>query len=317
MGMAVVTGGTGLLGHALISELLSNDWTVRALVRDAGTSRLAPGVQCVRGDLLDADSLVPVLSGGDVVFHCAGAVGDSKSSRELHRINVAGTRNLVRAAVSEQVPRVVYASSVAVYGRASGDYPEDTRLGDAGHPYGNSKIEAERELLDARGPDISIVRPSTLYGPGDRHFLPRLVGAIRRGRLRLIDGGEAPVNLVFVSDVARLMRRCAEGAAPGSIYNVTGPDRPTWRELSGRIATELGLARPDRRMSKGAARVAGAAFDLLSSLGVVRDPPLSRFVVGLITNHRTYPVGRAKKDLGFAPDVSLDAGLEPALRELR
>lgn len=316
MKTALVTGATGLLGQALTRDLLANQWRVRGLVR-VSTAGVPGGVEAVSGDVTAPGSLAAAVEDCDAVFHCAAAVGDAVGSREMWRVNVDGTHHMLEAAVAAGVPRFVYASSVAVYGRRSGVYPEDTPLGDPGNPYGRTKAAAEKLLLGDAPRTAIIVRPTNIYGPGDRHLLGRVVALLTSKRAALIDGGRGRLNLVYADDVAALMRAAAEAPAPRPIYNVTGPDRITWREFVEQLSSHLQMSPPHRDISPRTAKAIAACFEGMAALRLLRRPPLSRFAVDLVTGDRSYPIDRARVDLDFEPAIDLQEGLARVLPELR
>jgi nucleoside-diphosphate-sugar epimerase len=317
---ALVTGATGLLGQSLTRELLASQWRVRGLVR-LSTAGLPRGVEAVSGDVTAPLSLAAAVEECDAVFHCAAAVGDAVGAREMWRVNVDGTRHMLEAAVAAGVPRFVYASSVAVYGRRSGVYPEDTPLGDPGNPYGRTKAAAEKLLLSEVPGDAPctavIVRPTNIYGLGDRHLLGRVVALLTSKRAALIDGGRGRLNLVYADDVAALMKAAAEVPAPRPIYNVTGPDRITWREFVELLSSCLELSPPHRDISRRTAMAVAACLEGMAALRLLRRPPLSRFAVDLVTGNRSYPIDRARTDLDFEPAIDLQEGLARVLPELR
>lgn len=311
-----MTGATGLLGQALSRELLAGQWRVRGLVR-LSTAALPRGVQAVSGDVTAPVSLAAAVDECDAVFHCAAAVGDAVGAREMWRVNVDGTRHMLEAAIAAGVPRFIYASSVAVYGRRSGVYPEDTPLGDPGNPYGRTKAAAEKILLGDSPCTPIVVRPTNIYGPGDRHLLGRVVALLSSKRAALIDGGRGRLNLVYADDVAALMRAAAEAPAPRPIYNVTGPDRITWRDFVDQLSSYLDLSPPQRDISRRTARTVAACLEGMAALRLLRRPPLSRFAVDLVTGDRSYPIDRARADLDFEPAIDLQEGLARVLPELR
>ena len=311
-----MTGATGLLGQALSRELLAGQWRVRGLVR-LSTAALPRGVQAVSGDVTAPVSLAAAVDECDAVFHCAAAVGDAVGAREMWRVNVDGTRHMLEAAIAAGVPRFIYASSVAVYGRRSGVYPEDTPLGDPGNPYGRTKAAAEKILLGDSPCTPIVVRPTNIYGPGDRHLLGRVVALLSSKRAALIDGGRGRLNLVYADDVAALMRAAAEAPAPRPIYNVTGPDRITWRDFVDQLSSYLDLSPPQRDISRRTARTVAACLEGMAALRLLRRPPLSRFAVDLVTGDRSYPIDRAQADLDFEPAIDLQEGLARVLPELR
>src|SRR5262249_36839322 len=157
--------------------------------------------------LHDPASLRAAAAGADVVYHCAARVGDWGPWALYERQVVAATRNVLDACRAAGAGRVLYVSSVTVYGhpRDTGALlPEAAPLGQrlcwSWDHYCRSKIAAEA-LARAYGPDLTVVRPSWIYGPRDRNSLPRLMAAFRAGRVTLIGGGDNLLNIVYAADV--------------------------------------------------------------------------------------------------------------------
>jgi len=212
MRTALVTGGTGMVGSALVERLLAEGIVVRALVRDiAAAAWLADlGARLVPGDLENVGSLHEAITGCDLVFHAAAALGPF-GTYEPYRIgNVVGTANVVDAA-SRAGARLVHVSSTAVY---PGDFryrhaPTHEAIPLPQHPdsdpYGRSKLEAERVVLDACAAGrvwAAIVRPPAMYGRRDRQLVPRIAPILARGFFPLVGGGRSTLSVAHVGSVA-------------------------------------------------------------------------------------------------------------------
>lgn len=212
-GTALVTGGTGFLGAALVRALLATGQRVRVLARPDSDRRNLAGldVQIVSGDLRDTGSLTAAVDGCEAVFHAAADyrlfVPDPAA---MYAANVEGSRAIVRAAAAAGVRRVVYTSSVAVLGVDPGGAPADENtpvsLSDMIGHYKRSKFlaeEAVRDLVAGESAPVVIVNPSTPIGPRDLKPTPtgKIILDAARGRIpAFVDTG---LNVVHVDDVAR------------------------------------------------------------------------------------------------------------------
>src|SRR5579864_3987392 len=215
--MNLLTGATGLLGSHIAEALCARGEKVRALVRpqsDVGFLR-GLGVELVEGDLLVPASLPQAVNGADIVYHCAARVGNWGTRREFRTDIVDTTRNLLEACGSAGVGRVLYVSSLSVYGhpreprngRITEEEPFCQRLGLLDH---YCRAKAEAEMLAREYPsELTIVRPSWIYGPRDRNGFPRLVHALRDGWVSLVGSGDNPLNIVYAGDVAEGAIRAA------------------------------------------------------------------------------------------------------------
>jgi nucleoside-diphosphate-sugar epimerase len=317
---ALVTGATGFVGSHLAAALVSRGYRVKALSRrSTGLDALERlGVEFVRGDLADVESLVRAARGVRVVFHAAGRVSDWGPREAFLRANVAGTRNVVAACQEAGVPRLVHLSSLTVLG-----LPRDGRVVSESTPtappasgdfYTESKLEGERIAREAhgeRGLSTTVVRPGAIWGPGDPNVVPRIVRLLRRGAMPRVDGGRNLLGLSHVDNLVLGLVLAAEaGAAAGELYHVTDGEEISARDAIDAIADALGTARPRVSLPYGlvlgaAALVEGAARVLRSS----HPPPLTRYGVRFVSCHARYDLGKARRELGYEPVVSFREGV--------
>jgi nucleoside-diphosphate-sugar epimerase len=287
---------------------------VRALVRhpDRADARhlAALGVELVRGDLADEAAIDHLVAGADVVFHAAAHVGDWGPPATFVAVNVAGTRRVVEAAARAGARRLVHLSSTAVYGRPDhGRITEAWPVRRSGQPYDDTKVDAERVAFTRGaelGLEVTAIRPPVIYGPYDRNFLPRAVEALRGGRFLLIDGGVAPLNLVWVDHVIDVLLAAAERpGAVGEAFNVMDEvdgRPPSVRDVATAIADACGVPPPSRSVPFGVALAAGrlvhGAFVLAKAAA---PPPLTPFSVVILTRDVVYDASKAARVLGFVP----------------
>jgi 2-alkyl-3-oxoalkanoate reductase len=170
-----VTGGTGFIGNALVHRLLNEGDTMRALARPSPRADAleALGADVIRGDLSDPQAIDRAVAGAEVVYHAAAQVNPG-AKKDYFDANVEGTKNVLAACTTQRVGRVVYLSSIAVYGLARNDeiIDENTPLDDAHEQrefYAQSKIAADEFAVSfARktGFPIVVLRPGIVYGAG-------------------------------------------------------------------------------------------------------------------------------------------------------
>jgi len=319
----VVTGATGLLGSHIAEALAARGERVRALVRPTSDVSFVRGLgaEPVIGDLHDPESLRRAVGGADVVYHCAARVGDwGPWSAYRHEI-IDATRNLLDACRAAGAGRVLYVSSVTVYGHPrDGGEPitEEAPLGQRLYwlwdHYCRSKIAAEA-LARAAGPNLTIVRPSWIYGPRDRNSLPRLMTAFRAGRVTLIGSGDNLLNLVYAADVAEgAILAANHPEAGGRAYNLCSEGEVTQRQFLDAFTEMLGRPRVQRRVPFWLAYAGGFVSEAIGRAIFLKRPPhITRYAVGLIGRPTRFSIARAREQLGWRPQVGARAGLRRTL----
>ncbi|MBI5503271.1 MAG: NAD-dependent epimerase/dehydratase family protein [Deltaproteobacteria bacterium] len=307
-----VTGATGFLGRTIAPRLIDagHDLTLLALPHEVVAET---GVAVVRGDITDPGSLRGKLSGHDAVVHLAGAVGYGQTFARCNALNRDGTVNVAAAAVAEGVRRFVHMSSVSVYGRVPDVVlDEDAPLRKIGDPYGDTKIDAELALsaLSPRGElDLTMVRPTVIYGPGDDKFLPKLVENLRAGGVRIVGTGDNTVDLVHVNDAADFVALLlARPESIGRTYNLASPGNPTWKEFLREVARLAGVAPPSGRLPYTVAYGLAGCMEAVASLRG-SEPRLTRYAVRVVGRQYRYATERARRELGFEPRVDLFTGV--------
>ncbi|MCA1844971.1 MAG: NAD-dependent epimerase/dehydratase family protein [Actinobacteria bacterium] len=321
--LAFVTGGTGFVGGRLVDALLEGGHKVRALVRDPARAPLLQrsGVELVRGDLARPDGLDEAVAGAAVAFHCAGLVGDWLRPDEAQRVNVEGTRVLLAACAAAGAARVVYLSSLSVYGlgqHRGTDESAPLRYSGGSDAYIDSKIDAERMVrmyVDRAGPEVVILRPGFIYGPGDRLFLPKVLAALGGGQFAYVGDGTKLLNLSYVDDVAAAMLLAATvPAAAGQTYNVTDGTETSLRDFVEFLCRELGIPAPTKRIPPPVAFAACYAAEALARARRAKQAPrLSRGRMRFLYYNQLYSGDKARRQLGYRPRYTYREGIAPTL----
>ena len=321
MRRTLVTGATGFVGSQVVEELLARGESVRGLVRDpAKAARLRErGVDVIVGDIRDPDALSLAVESIDVVHHCAAAVGGRYTGRQIWETNLGGVRLLLEQARTAGVRRVVLLSSVNVLGTANLDPATEYLPCRRSHdPAADVKIEMERLALEAAlgaGPQVVILRPGFIYGPGDPGNLPRIMRALRRGKFAYIGSRDHVIPIVHVGDVVQAMLLAAQvPTANGRIYQITDGSRTTIGQFIDQLADLLECPRPRRVLPGFLPRLGCVLFDALH-LVVPRCPaPISRSGVRFLGTSRFVDIRRARAELGYAPHVGYREGLAGTLQ---
>ncbi|KAL9229286.1 hypothetical protein vseg_004770 [Gypsophila vaccaria] len=340
----VVTGGRGFAARHLVEMLIRYEmFCVR--IADLGPSlRLDPyeeegtlgkalhvgRAQYVSADLRDKSQVLKAFQGAEVVFHMA-APDSSINNYNLQRsVNVEGTKNVIDACVALQVNRLIYTSSPSVvfdgiHGIVNGDeflsYP--VKHNDF---YSATKAEGEALVLKANGVNgllTCCIRPSSIFGPGDKLLVPSLVNAARAGKSKFIIGdGNNMYDFTYVENVAHA-HICAERAlaskgtvsekASGQAYFITNMEPIKFWEFMSIILEGLGYERPRIKIPAVVmmpiAHLVELIYKLLAPYGM-KVPQLTPSRIRLLSCNRTFDCSKAKDRLGYSPVVSLQEGLE-------
>jgi nucleoside-diphosphate-sugar epimerase len=310
----LVTGATGFTGGHLARFLAARGESVRALVRDAARAGhlRGAGVELVVGDVRDRPRVDAAVRAVDVVYHIAAAYRRAGLAAEEYRTtNVVAVGGLVEAAAAAGVRRVVHCSTVGVHGHierppANEDAP--LRPGDI---YQVTKLEGERLARDvgARlGIEVTVARPTGIYGPGDRRLLKVFKG-VARGRFPMLGRGEIYYHLTYIDDLVEGFRLCGEHrSAANRTYILAGGEVTTLNELVAIIAEAAAVQPPRVHLPVWPFWLAGAVCEAVC-VPLHVEPPIYRRRVDFYTKSRAFDITRARQELGYQPRVGLREGI--------
>lgn len=320
----LVTGASGFLGGYVVPELQRHGYEVFAAGRNTeALARVADPDHRVPGDLTSLRIRdLPM----DAVIHCAALSTPWGPWRDFRDANIEGTGHVVEFARRNGVRRIVHVSSPSVYAAARDriairepDVDRSNRL----NGYIRSKIAAEDlllEALDARTvPEVVILRPRGLIGVGDPSLVPRLLDVHSRIGVPLFDGGDNLIDVTAVENVASALRLAVDRGDPaGGVYNITNDDPRPFREL---LTTLLELMEETPRFRPMRRRAAWTLASVLEGVCAVvpgrPEPPLTRYTLSTIAYSQTLDISRARDELGYRPEVSLDDALAGVAARLR
>jgi nucleoside-diphosphate-sugar epimerase len=310
----LVTGATGFTGGALARRLATHNAPVRALVRNrCRAATLADmGIEIAQGQLCDPASLRQAMSGIDVVYHIAALYRQQGVEPQAFReANSIGVKHLLDAAVDAKVSRFVHCSTVGVHGHIERPPAAEDAPFAPGDLYQETKLEGERiaarYMAEGRLP-VTIFRPAGIYGPGDLRFL-KLFRLIKRGRFPMIGDGQTLYHSVYIDDLVDGIVRCGTAdRAIGETFILAGPEYTTLNEMVALVAKAVGRPPPRLRIPVAPVRAIAAACEILCRpFGL--EPPLHRRRVGFFTKNRAFDISKARRQLGYAPKVSIGEGI--------
>jgi nucleoside-diphosphate-sugar epimerase len=325
--LALVTGATGMIGGHLARRLLDEGWRVRALVRPTSDTELLKswGVELAAGDIVDpAEKLAPHLADADYVFHCAALVSDWAPLDEMIRVNVSGTQHLAEAALAAgRLKRFVYLSSMVVLGmHPQRDLDETAPLVHTGDHYNLTKIRAEEAIRDyvrTRRLPAVIVRPPYVYGPRDRQFLTRVLASLANGQFRFVGSGRQPLSLVYVGNlVEALLLAATQPGVVGEVFLVTDGQAITRLRMMEIICEETGWPLPQRHAAQWLVRALCPLMEGMHAIRRSAEPPLvNKFRLKFMSTPLTYRIDKARRLLGYQPQVDTETGLRQTLAWFR
>ncbi|QXE92025.1 NAD-dependent epimerase/dehydratase family protein [Geomonas subterranea] len=317
---ALVTGGGGFLGSAIVRQLRARGDQVVSFSRGEYPGLAALGVEQRRGDLSDLNAVVEAAKGCDVVFHVAAKAGIWGDFQEYYLANVVGTENVVSACRILGIARLVHTGSPSVVFDGSDVEGGDESLPYPAHfeaHYPHTKALAEKSVLAANSRTLSTVslRPHLIWGPGDNHLVPRIVAKGRAGALRRIGTRACLVDTVFVENAAEAHLNAADRLAPeaplaGKAYFISnGEPVPLW-DMVNAILEAAGVPPVTRTIPAGVAYAAGIACEIAwRSLRLRGEPPMTRFVAKELATSHWFDISAARRDLGYFPRISIQEGL--------
>lgn len=325
---ALVTGGGGFLGKAIVSRLIGGGNEVISFSRGDYPELRRLGVVVAGGDITDADAVVSAAKGCDVVFHVAAKAGIWGPYKEYYSTNVKGTENVIEACKVHRIRRLIYTSSPSVV-FSGGDmegvdesvpYPETYHA-----HYPKTKAMAERMVLEANGEELATValRPHLIWGPGDNHLTPRLIDRGKSGRLVKVGDRPHLVDCIYIDNAAEAHLLAADRLTPGSAiagkaYFISQGVPVDIGELMDRIIGTAGLSPIRRTVSPGIVYAAGWLMETLYAiLGIRKEPPMTRFLAKQLSTAHWFDINAARRDLGYTPSVSIEQGLHRLQESLK
>ncbi|MCK5825468.1 MAG: NAD-dependent epimerase/dehydratase family protein [Desulfuromusa sp.] len=317
---ALVTGGGGFLGKAIVKLLLERGYKVASFARNNYPELTRLEVEQTTGDLADLSALLRAADGCDLIFHVAAKAGIWGTYREFYQPNVIGSKNIIRACRKLDIGRLIYTSSPSVIFNGSDMDGIDESVPYPDHFlswYPQTKAEAEQLVLAANDSSLATValRPHLIWGPEDNHLVPRILQQGRGGALRRIGGKPCLVDTVYIDNAAEAHVLAAEklsvdSVVAGKSYFISNDEPlPLW-DMVNRILAADDIPAVEKSISPRLAYLAGGLLETIYRLlNLSGEPRMTRFVAKELSTAHWFDLSAAKKDFGYQPQVSIEEGL--------
>lgn len=321
----LITGATGFVGNAVAHRLAGNGHQIRCLLRKTSDTKSLSDIVWEKsvGDITNLEDCREAVRGMEVVIHCAAHVTDFGPWETFRKVNVDGSLNLAEASLGNKVDRFIYLSTSDVLGLRT-----DVPLGDSmpceksGFQYPDTKIEAEEALFEMyrkRGLPLVALRPTWIYGPGDRIFFPEIVDALAKGIMLYFWDKKTIINLTYIDNlVDAVMLSMEKEKAIGRAYLVVDDETISWEVLCTRLAEELGLKAPRFSLPKILSNSLAKGMSVAWTVFKVKSRPLlTNYNVSFTGTSLAFDDSRIRAELDFEPEVKLDEGFRKTIEWLR
>jgi nucleoside-diphosphate-sugar epimerase len=322
----LVTGATGAVGPRVVCALADAGFAVRTLSRDAPPAgAVCPRVEAYIGDVADRSVIHAAVRGVDAVVHMAALlhiVNPPASLRgEYERVNVCGTKTVTQEAINAGVRRLIFFSTISVYGPSDGKVLTEASPAQPSTLYAQTKYDAERIVLSAQRADGTplgvVLRLSAVYGARIKGNYQRLLTSLARGQFVSIGDGRNRRTLIYDRDVARaviLAVQCPQAA--GQTLNVTDGRYHTMSEVITAMCRALGRDPPRVSLAAYPIRLAAGVLER-GALLVGRRSPVLRATIDKYTEDVAVDGERIRSVLGFVPQFDLVSGWRETVLEMR
>ena len=316
----LVTGGGGFLGQYVVEQLVAAGAEVTSFSRRHYPPLDALAVRQMQGDLRDADAVHQACAGIESIFHVAAVAGIWGSWGHYHGINTLGTQNIIAAAKSQGVQRLVYSSSPSVtFDRRdqvnvdeSAPYPSNWLC-----HYPHTKALAEQAVLAAHSDGLRTcaLRPHLIWGPRDQHLIPRLIQRARSGKLMRVGDGSNLVDMIYVENAATAhllahQSLATDGAAGGKAYFISQGDPINCWDWINDLLALVELPPITKSVSFSLAWRVGSIVETLHWLFRRRgEPRMTRFLAAQLAKSHYFNMEAAQRDFQYEPIVSTCEGM--------
>jgi len=315
----LVTGGGGFLGRAIVKRLVERKYHVRSFSRNRYPELSSMGVEQIQGDICNKTEIEHALRGVDLVFHTAAKAGIWGDYSEYYRTNVTGTQNVMAGCKKHNISRLIYTSSPSVVfnGKDMEGINEAVPYPAKYHShYPRTKAIAEQYVIKAGGDGLMtiILRPHLIWGPGDKHFVPRIIA--RAKHLIRIGNGKNLVDTIYIDNAAQAHILASDRLEmnhklSGNIYFISQGEPVSLWDMINDILKAAGFAPVRHSMPRSMAWLIGVVLEFVyKTFKIIGEPQMTRFLADELATAHWFDISAARKDLGYVPQISIKEGLD-------
>jgi nucleoside-diphosphate-sugar epimerase len=317
-----LTGAGGFLGKALCQFLRSADINVVGFARGDYPELSALGVTMVKGDISDQQTLFDAMANCDVVFHVASKAGVWGNKESYFKPNVEGTDNIINACIAHNITRLIYTStpSVTFCGKDEINIDESRPYATQFlNFYGLSKAVAEQHILESNSDSLKTValRPHLIWGPGDRHLVPRVLARAKANKLKLVGKIDKLVDTIYIDNAvyAHLLAAVElNNPAPkcaGKAYFLSNDEPIFMADMLNKILACQNLPAVTKRVPATLAYAVGTLLEwAYLALRKKDEPIMTRFVAKQLSTAHYFNINAAKQDFNYAPLINIEQGMQ-------
>jgi nucleoside-diphosphate-sugar epimerase len=319
-----ITGASGFVGGAFVKAYAkTHDITAMSRSDKSDAAIRAQGATPIRAALGEVKT--EQLKGFDAVVHCAAYVEEWGPWEDYWRVNVDGTKELLVAAKGADVKRFVHIGTEAAlfHGQHMRNVDEHYPLSlNSPYPYARTKAHAEKAVREANdssaGFTTIVVRPRFVWGPGDQTILPAVKAMVEKGQFAWIDGGRNKTSTTYIGNLTHAMNLALTKGNGGNAYFVLDGPPVVFREFMTKMLNAGGVTPGDRAVPGWVVRtIAYLGETTYRALNIKSKPPLTRFTANIMSRDCILIDDKARKEMGYAPTVTVDQGLAALKQSLQ
>ena len=305
----LVTGGSGFIGTRLIDNLLENNHEV--LIYDKVESIKYKDLTYI-GDVRDRNTLIEACKGVDIIYNLAAEHADDVSPKSLYAdVNIGGATNIVEAAKINNIKKIIFTSSVAIYGLNKGT-PNESTPAEPFNEYGRTKYEAEKIFIDWCNQDydnsLTILRPAVIFGERNRGNVYNLINQIISGKFLMVGDGTNHKSMGYVGNIAKFLEMQVNSENGINIFNFADKPDLSSNEIVTIVRNEMNITKEFLRIPYSVGLLGGYSFDLLAFLSQKKFS-ISSIRIKKFCAETTVDTDRLKLT-GFISPFTLEEGIK-------